>query len=437
MIFSSVYYEGELVFCKDAITNNINFDGLWLVIDLLGGAVPDQEDPDGYCARETMAIRGIHHEDPFRALNPPLYQTSTFTFPDMESVDRVLGGQENGYVYSRSGNPTVSRFEGVISLLEGGESSRAFASGMGAISSTLIHLSKGGREIFFPRYIYSGTRAFIHKFLIPWGVPVRWFDPREPDWLDDLASQITHESGCVFVESPSNPTMDILDLDGLSTKCRAAGVPLVVDNTFASPALQNPLATGAELVIHSATKYLGGHGDLLGGVVTGRSDRIRSLAMEEGSFLGATLSPFNAWLLLRGIKTLFLRMNAHSDNAMALAKFLSGHSRVKGVHYPGLSSHPGHDIARRQMKRFGGMLSFEVESAEGARLLCDRLKLLRIGVSLGDPESLIEHPFSMSHRMLAPKERSDSGITPGLLRMSVGLEEAEDLIRDLDRALSG
>ncbi|MHB8422937.1 MAG: trans-sulfuration enzyme family protein [Leptospirales bacterium] len=384
-----------------------------------------------------MAIRGIHHEDPFRALNPPLYQTSTFTFPDMESVDRVLGGQESGYVYSRSGNPTLSRFEGVLSLLEGGEDSRAFASGMGAISATLIHLAKGGREVFLPRYIYSGTRAFIHRFLIPWGVPVRWFDSREPDWLDTLAARMSRGSGCVFVESPSNPTMDILDLEALSKTCRSVGVPLVVDNTFASPALQNPLSTGADLVIHSATKYLGGHGDLLGGVVTGAANRIKALSMEEGSFLGATLSPFNAWLLLRGIKTLFLRMNAHSDNAMALANFLSDHPKVKAVHYPGLSSHPGHDVARRQMKRFGGMLSFEVQSAEVARLMCDRLKLVRIGVSLGDPESLIEHPFSMSHRMLDPKERGDAGITPGLLRMSVGLEGVQDLIRDLDRALSG
>ena len=396
----------------------------------------DQNDSTEYRSRETVAIRGVHLPDPFRALNPPLYQTSTFTFPDMESVDQVLGGQESGYVYSRSGNPTVSRFEGVISLLEGGESSRAFASGMGAISATLIHLARGGREICFPRYIYSGTRAFIHKFLKPWGVPVHWFDPRQPDWLDTLSSRMNRDTGCVFVESPSNPTMDILDLERLSQRCLQAGVPLVVDNTFASPALQNPLATGADLVVHSATKYLGGHGDLLGGVVTGKADWIKSLSMEEGSFLGATLSPFNAWLLLRGIKTLFLRMNAHSDNAMALSSFLSEHPKVTAVHYPGLPDHPGHEIARRQMSRFGGMLSFEVDSASRARLVADRLKLVRIGVSLGDPESLIEHPASMSHRMLDPKERIAAGIAPGLLRMSVGLEGTEDLIRDLDQALS-
>ncbi len=396
----------------------------------------DPNDQTEYSSMETVAIRGVHLPDPFRALNPPLYQTSTFTFPDMESVDQVLGGHESGYVYSRGGNPTVSRFEGVISRLEGGEASRAFASGMGAISATLIHLAREGRKMFFPRYIYSGTRAFIHKFLNQWGVPVHWFDPRETDWLESLVSRLYHEAGCVFVESPSNPTMDILDLERLSRACRQEGAVLVVDNTFASPALQTPLLAGADLVIHSATKYLGGHGDLLGGVVTGKSDWIKSLAMGEGSFLGATLSPFNAWLLLRGIKTLFLRMEAHSEKAMALSSFLSGHPKVNAVHYPGLPSHPGHEMARRQMKRFGGMLSFDVGTASRARLLADRLKLVKIGVSLGDPESLIEHPFSMSHRWLDPKERSDAGITPGLLRVSVGLEGAEDLIRDFDQALS-
>ncbi|MGL3709554.1 trans-sulfuration enzyme family protein [Leptospirillum ferriphilum] len=383
----------------------------------------------------TRAIHGIPHPDPFRALNPPLYQTSTYTFPDMETVDRVLSGEEEGYVYSRGGNPTVSRFEEVVTLLEKGEASRAFASGMGAISATILHLSRGNRTVHLPVTLYSGTRAFARKFLESWGVPVRWFDPRPEGWLEKLEGTLEKGDGCVFLESPTNPTMDILDLRSLSALCRSKNVPVVVDNTFATPVLQNPLLLGCDLVVHSATKYLGGHGDLLGGVVTGASGTIDALRGAEGSFLGATLSPFNAWLLLRGIKTLSLRMEKHTANARAIASFLAGHPKVRKVFYPGIPSHPGYTIARRQMSSPGGMLSFELSDARAARNFCDRLSLVGIGVSLGDPESLIEHPWSMSHRWIGEEERRAAGVSPGFLRMSVGLEDWEDLVRDLDRAL--
>ena len=390
---------------------------------------PEQDSP------VTRAIHGIHHPDPWRALNPPLYQTSTYTFPDMETVDRVLSGEEEGYVYSRGGNPTVSRFEEVVTLLEKGEASRAFASGMGAISATIIHLARGNRTVHLPVTIYSGTRAFVRKFLEPWGVPVQWFDPRPVDWLEKLDATLATGDGCVFLETPTNPTMDILDLRNLSALCRSKDVPVVVDNTFATPVLQNPLLLGCDLVIHSATKYLGGHGDLLGGVVTGKAETIVALRGEEGSFLGATLSPFNAWLLLRGIKTLHLRMEKHTANARAVASFLAGHPTVRQVHYPGLPSHPGYAVSRRQMASPGGMLSFELSDGRTAREFCDRLSVVGIGVSLGDPESLIEHPWTMSHRWIGEEERRSVGLSPGFLRMSVGLESWEDLVRDLDRAL--
>jgi len=383
----------------------------------------------------TRSIHGKSQADPWRALTPPLYQTSTFTFPDMETVDRVLSGEEKGYVYSRGSNPTVSRFEEVITLLERGEASRAFASGMGAISATLIHLSLGRKTVHIPRTIYSGTRAFVHKFLLPWGIPVQWFDCREGGWLARLEESVGPQSACVFIETPTNPTMDILDLGELAGICRKKRVPFVVDNTFASPALQNPLERGADLVIHSATKYLGGHGDLLGGVVTGSRETIDRIRLEEGSFLGSTLSPFNAWLLLRGLKTLHLRMERHSTNAMAIAGFLAGHPKVLKVHYPGLPSHPGYLVSRRQMSAPGGMLSFELDDDATARRMCDRLSLIGIGVSLGDPESLIEHPWSMSHRWLDVADRRAAGLSPGFLRLSVGLEAWEDLAGDLERAL--
>ena len=383
----------------------------------------------------TRAIHGVRHPDPWRALNPPLYQTSTFTFPDMETVDRVLTGEEEGFVYSRGGNPTVARFEEVVTLLEKGDASRAFASGMGAISATIVHLSRGRKAVHLPITIYSGTRAFVRKFLEPWGIPVRWFDPRPADWLEKLDGVLEPDAACVFLETPTNPTMDVLDLRRLSSLCRSKDVPVVVDNTFATPVLQNPLTLGCDLVIHSATKYLGGHGDLLGGVVTGDAERIAAIRGEEGSFLGSTLSPFNAWLLLRGIKTLHLRMEKHTENARAVSSFLAGHPKIRRVHYPGLPFHPGYAVARSQMVAPGGMLSFELADVRGAREVCDRLSLIRIGVSLGDPESLIEHPWSMSHRWIDEEERRAVGVTPGFLRMSVGLESWEDLVRDLDRAL--
>ncbi len=395
-----------------------------------------KEEGPGDVSPETKAIHVRHVSDPARALTPPLYQTSTFTFPDMETADRVLKGEEKGFVYSRGGNPTVAQFESALSELEGGEASRAFASGMGAISALLIHLAKGGRSVIVPKYLYIGTRAFVQKFLIPWDIPVHWFDPRDPSWTDSMQGLLAGNAGAVFVETPSNPTLDIIDLSLLARLCREANVPLVVDNTFASPVLQRPIALGAAVVVHSATKYLGGHGDLLGGVLTGPAEIVSKVASDEGSFLGATLSPFNAWLILRGIKTLHIRMQAHCDRAEEIASFLAGHPKVCSVRYPGLAGHPGHDTARRQMRRFGGMLSFELASSVEARRVANRLEIFQIGVSLGDPGSLIEHPWSMSHRLLSEADRLSSGVTPGLLRMSVGLEGLTDLVRDLDRALS-
>jgi methionine-gamma-lyase len=383
----------------------------------------------------TKCIHTSGPEDLWRALTPPLYQTSTFTFSDFDQVDRVLQGQEEGFVYGRMGNPTTGRFEQLVSELEGGEKTRSFASGMGAISAILIHLTKKEPEIAFPRVLYGGTRAFIEKYLIPSGCLIHWFDPRIDGWEEDLSRKLSSGRGSVFVETPSNPVMTVIDLASLSSITQKAGVPLVVDNTFCTPILQKPLSLGADIVVHSATKYLGGHGDLLGGTVTGRSALIDQLSLEEGSYLGATLAPFNAWLLLRGMKTRPLRMEAHCQGAMKIAEFLSRHPRVKSVHYPGLSNDPGYKVAVSQMKRFGGMLSFSLGNDRTARRVASALELFKIAVSLGDPESLIEHPASLSHRQMTPDERMALGIDPGFLRVSVGLEDPEDLISDLKRAL--
>ena len=395
------------------------------------------EGPEEQRGFETEAVHGEEGIDPYRALTPTIYMTSTYTFPSMETVDRVLGGEEEGYVYSRASNPTVRQFERTMALLEGGEESVAFSSGMGAIAALLLSWLKKGTPLLFSRHLYSGTRHFIESMLIPLGATVRFVDFREQgSSCARLEEELREGAAGLFLETPSNPTLDIVDLAAVASLCRTYGVPLAVDNTFASPALQKPLEHGADIVIHSATKYLGGHGDLLGGVAVGARETIQALRATEASLLGATLSPMNAWLILRGIKTLALRMVAHSVRASALARLLSEKAPVVRVHYPGLPEHPGHEIACRQMKGMGGMLAVQFASGKAARTFMDGLRIIRIGVSLGDPGSLVEHPASMSHRGWSAEVRRAMGIEEGLVRMSVGLESSDDLCGDVEAALT-
>ena len=392
-----------------------------------------REEPKGF---ETDAIHGEEGEDPYRALTPPIYMTSTYTFPSMEEVDRVLRGEAPGYVYSRAGNPTVWIFEQTMARLEEGEEAVAFASGMGAISAVLLSWLKKKKPLVFSKHLYSGTRHFVESMLIPLGAEIRWVDFREgTDFRTRLSTLVQDGVSGVFLETPSNPTLDIVDLLAVSGIAGEFGVPLAVDNTFASPALQRPLRWGADIVLHSATKYLGGHGDLLGGVAIGSRETIRSLRTQEASLLGATLSPMNAWLILRGLKTLGLRMEAHSRSATLLAGILSNSPAVQKVLYPGLPDHPGHLVASRQMRAMGGMLSVVFPTGEAARRFMDRLRIIKIGVSLGDPASLVEHPATMSHRGWAPEIRRAMGVEDGLVRMSVGLETPEDLASDIAQAL--
>ena len=385
---------------------------------------------------ETQAIHGGDLDDPFRALTSPVYMTSTYTFPSVEAMSSVLSGEREGFVYSRAGNPTVGAMATLVARLEGGEAGVAFASGMGAIAAVLFYLAKSRLPLIVSRHLYTGTRHFVSGMLEPLGIPVREVDLRSTDdSLSELREALRAGAGGVFCETPSNPTLDIVDLSSVAALCAEWGVPLAVDNTFPSPALQNPLRQGATLVIHSATKYLGGHGDLLGGVAVGSAEVIRKIATVEAPLLGATLSPMNAWLILRGIKTLALRMEAHTLRATALARLFSGQSAVVEVRYPGLASHPGHKIALRQMKGSGGMLSVVFEGADQARRFMNALRVIRIGVSLGDPASLAEHPATMSHRGYAAREREHMGVPEGLVRLSVGLESLDDLLGDVDRAL--
>ena len=401
----------------------------------------ESKDPRGDAPSEgfeTQAIHGGDLDDPFRALTSPLYMTSTYTFPSVEAMGSVLSGEREGFVYSRAGNPTVGAMAALVARLEGGEAGVAFASGMGAIAAVLFYLAKSRLPLIVSRHLYTGTRHFVSEMLAPLGIPVKEVDLRSTEGnFGEFREALRAGAGGVFCETPSNPSLDIVDLSAVAALCAEWGVPLAVDNTFPSPALQNPLRQGATLVVHSATKYLGGHGDLLGGVAVGSAEVIRKIATVEAPLLGATLSPMNAWLILRGIKTLALRMGAHTVRATALARFFKEQSAVVDVRYPGLASHPGHEIALRQMKGFGGMLSVVFEGAEPARRFMNALRVIRIGVSLGDPASLAEHPATMSHRGYSARERERMGVPEGLVRLSVGLESPDDLFGDVDRALRG
>lgn len=371
---------------------------------------------------ETRAIHVGQEPDPATgAVVVPIYQTSTF-----KQEDPTVRGE---YIYSRAGNPTRSALEACLASLEGGTQALAFASGMGAIS-TVMYLLPPGDHVLAPDDVYGGTYRLLHHVLAERGLEFSFVDMTD---LDATAKAIQPNTRMIWLESPSNPLLKVIDIAAVTELARQHDALSVVDNTFASPYLQRPLELGADLVVHSTTKYLGGHSDVIGGAVVASSpelyERLRFLA----GAVGATPSPFDCWLVLRGIRTLAIRMEAHCRNAMALARFLESHPRVERVYYPGLESHPQHEIARRQMADFGGMLAFEVVGgAEAARHVVQRTQLFTLAVSLGGVESLIEVPYAMTHLSTQGSALEPS---PGLIRVSAGIEHPDDLVADLDQAL--
>lgn len=390
------------------------------------------------CGFGTKAIHAGNEKDSrFGALSTPIYQTSTFTFDSCEQGGRRFAGAEKGYIYTRLGNPTVAVLENKVAALEGGETCLATASGMGAISSCLWTIAGAGKHIIADGTLYGCTFALLNHGLSRYGVEVDFIDTSD---LDALRSHLKENTVAVYLETPANPTLKITDVAAVAELAHAysPAIKVVCDNTFASPALQNPLKLGADVVVHSATKYLNGHGDVVAGFVVGKADFIQQVRMFGlKDMTGAVMDPFAAWLLLRGLKTLELRMSRHCENARKIAAFLNAHPAVEKVNYPGLESHRGHDIAARQMKDFGGMLSFEVRGGKEAGMaLVNGLRLITVAVSLGDAESLIEHPASMTHSTYAEDELRAAGIAPGLIRLSAGLENAEDLIADLEQAMA-
>jgi methionine-gamma-lyase len=368
------------------------------------------------------------------AVDTPIYQSTTFAAADSDEMAALYSGEKPGYMYTRYGNPTVRAFEEKIAALEAGEAALAFASGMAAVSSAVLGYVQSGDHVVAARSLYGAAYNFLNRKLPAMGASTTFVPSTR---AEDFEKALRPNTRLIYFESPSNPTLEISDIAALARTARAHGIPSVIDNTFASPALQQPLKLGITVAVHSATKYLCGHGDAMGGAVIGPQDYIGHLSRDVLRDFGGIMSPFNAWLILRGIRTLHLRVPAQCSNAQKIAEFLAQHPRVEHVNYPGLPSHPGHDLAKQQMKAFGAMISFEVKGGyEGGKQVMDRVKIFARAASLGDTRSLIVHSASTSHRAVPRDERLAIGITDGLVRLSVGVEAVEDLIHDLDQALA-
>jgi cystathionine beta-lyase/cystathionine gamma-synthase len=387
----------------------------------------------------TRAVHAGEGLDPTTgAAAVPIYQTAPFGFATAEALeDAFLDQQEGKWIYTRMGNPTIRALEKKVAALEGAEDALASASGLAAISTTLLNLLRPGARLVAYRDIYGGTSAMIRRILEPWGVQVAWVDMgSESGDGRQLRAVLGERSEVLYLESPTNPTLKVADLAAAARLGRAAGAVVVVDNTFASPVLQNPLELGADLVVHSLTKYLSGHGDTTGGLVAGSGDRIASLRQHLVA-LGGIIDPLAAFLILRGVKSLKVRVERITENALAVARFLEAHPKVRRVNYPGLASSPFHGIAARQMRGFGGMLSFEVDGdLAGTRRVVNAFRLIKIIPSLGSVETTLLLPAVSSHYKLTPEERARIGVPDGLIRLSVGIEELEDIVEDLERGLA-
>jgi cystathionine beta-lyase/cystathionine gamma-synthase len=358
------------------------------------------------------------------AIITPIFQTSTYVQDEL--------GRHKGYEYARTQNPTRSALEGNIAAIEGGKAAFAFASGMAAIDAITTLLTSGDHVVVTDN-TYGGTFRLFDKVLRKYGLEFSYVDTSQ---LDLVAAAFRPNTRMLFVETPTNPVLRLTDLQAIADLAHGRDIRLVVDNTFASPAVQRPLLLGADIVTHSTTKYLNGHSDSIGGIVVAtRDDDIEWLQFIQNA-AGAILSPFDSWLVLRGTKTLHVRMAQHNVNGQAIAEYLAGHKKVKQVIYPGLASHPQHALAKRQMRGFGGMVSFDVGSFEAARGVCNRVKLMALAESLGGVETLISHPATMTHASVPAERRREIGLTDSLVRISAGIEDPADLIADLEQALA-
>jgi len=376
-----------------------------------------------------FATRAIHvGQEPDEltgAVAPPIYATSTYVQQEI--------GKHKGYEYARVSNPTRDRLEENLSTLEGGLGAKVFGSGMAAINA-IVTMLKAGDHLVCGHNLYGGTPRLFNQVWADFGLVFTYVDTSD---VRNVERAIQKKTRMVFIETPTNPLMALTDIKAVSQVCRPKKVDLVVDNTFMSPYFQQPISLGADMVVHSTTKFLNGHSDGLGGVVVcTRQDQIDQLAFLQKA-AGAILSPFECWLILRGVKTLAVRMQRHDESGRQVAAFLAGHKKVKKVFYPGLAEHPQHDLAKRQMSGFGAMISFETGSLSNANKLLRKVRVCSLGESLGGVETLISHPATMTHAAVGEKGRKAIGITDGLVRISVGIEDVEDIVEDLEQALAG
>ena len=384
----------------------------------------------------TVSIHGGSCKNPYGTLAVPIFQTSTFVLDSAEQGGKRFALEEPGYIYSRLGNPTTTVLEDKIAQLESGEAAVATSSGMGAISSVMWTILKAGDHIISDKTLYGCTFAFFSHGLSRFGIEVSFVDTADGEAVKKAMKPNTR---AVYLETPANPNLKIVDIKAIAEIAHTnPNTLVVVDNTFSTPYCQRPLELGADIVVHSATKYLNGHGDVIAGMVISRKDlvdQIRLVGIKD--MTGSVLGPMEAYLIIRGMKTLEVRMRKHCENALKVAEFLEAHDKVAEVYFPGLKSHPGHEIAAKQMDAFGGIMSFELKGGfEAGKILLNNLKLCSLAVSLGDTETLIQHPASMTHSPYTKEERMEAGITDGLVRLSVGLENIEDIIADLEYGLS-
>jgi len=380
---------------------------------------------------ETAAIRLQTERTQHREHSTPIFPTSSFVFEDAEQMRALFADEQEGNIYSRFTNPNCSELELKIATLEGVDTALSTASGMAAIFASIMGLLSSGDHLLATKAIFGASNTILTQWLPRYGITCDWLDSDTANWQDSVRSN----TKMLFLETPSNPGLDIIDLEAAGQFAKRNNLIFNVDNCFATPYLQQPAQFGADLITHSSTKYIDGQGRVLGGLVAGRKDLMAEIKKFCRS-TGPSLSPFNAWLLSKSLETLAVRLDRHCDNALALAKHLSDHDAVETVRYPFLASHPGHDIARKQMKNGGGLVTFELKGglAQGRRFL-DSLQMLSLSANLGDTRSIATHPASTTHAKLTAAARQDAGISDGLIRISVGLEHLDDIIEDIDNAL--
>ncbi|MCL1064896.1 PLP-dependent aspartate aminotransferase family protein [Shewanella benthica] len=382
----------------------------------------------------TQVIHAGHIKDSSGALVTPLCQSATFVFDNAQQGGARFAGDEAGYIYTRLGNPTTAELERKMAELEGAAAAAATASGMAAVSSALLANLSQGDHLVASKAVYGCTFSLMTTQFIKFGIEVSLVDFKD---LDAISAAITEKTKVLFCETPVNPHLDVFDLDALVSIAKKHGLISIIDNTFMTPLLQQPLAHGVDLVVHSATKYLNGHGDVIAGIICGSDEQIEKIKFETMKDLGGVLSPHDAWLILRGLKTLDVRMERHCDNAEKVVEYLLSHPKVVKVYYPGIEGSYGQYLLGKQMRRGGGVIAFELDADLDLSIeFINSLQLFSIAVSLGDAESLIQHPASMTHATYDKNQREAAGIGENLLRISVGLESVEDLIVDLEQGLA-